>query len=56
MAATPATPLPEAVLNRAKTGFTVPIRSWLAEKSGQETGERGIRNWARAVYQAQWAV
>ncbi len=56
MAATPATPLPDAVLNRAKTGFTVPIRSWLAETTGQETGERGIRNWARAVYRAQWAA
>ncbi|NQU71799.1 MAG: asparagine synthase (glutamine-hydrolyzing) [Rhodospirillales bacterium] len=55
MAATPGTPLPAAVLNRAKTGFAVPIRSWLAEKSGQDTGERGIRNWARTVYRAQWA-
>ena len=55
MAAAPGTPLPAAVLNRAKTGFTVPIRSWLAEKSGQDAGERGIRNWARTVYRAQWA-
>ncbi len=55
MAATPGTPLPAAVLNRAKTGFTVPIRSWLAEKSGQYTGERGIRTWARTVYRAPWA-
>ena len=54
MAATPATPLSEAVLNRAKTGFKVPLRKWLAEKSGQAMGERGIRSWARVVYRAHW--
>jgi asparagine synthase (glutamine-hydrolysing) len=54
MAATPATPLPDDVLNRAKTGFAVPIRSWLAERSGQDLGERGLRGWAQSVYRAQW--
>ena len=29
MAATPAKPLPDAVLNRPKTGFAVPMREWL---------------------------
>ena len=39
--------LPEAVLNRPKTGFTVPVREWLHGGAG---GERGLRGWAREVY------
>ncbi|HTP61557.1 MAG TPA: asparagine synthase (glutamine-hydrolyzing) [Burkholderiales bacterium] len=40
--------LPKAVLERPKTGFTVPVREWLAR-----TGEgkaRGLRGWAGAVF------
>ncbi len=50
MAATPATPLPDAVLNRAKTGFFVPVREWLEGETGG--GARGLRGWARRVYGA----
>ena len=50
MATTPATPLPNAVLNRPKTGFFVPVREWM---SGDSSGDRGLRGWAQKVYQAQ---
>jgi len=50
MAATPREPLPDAVLNRAKTGFVVPVRDWLAGEA--VGGERGLRGWARLVYSA----
>lgn len=40
--------LPESILNRAKTGFVVPVRDWLLGDSGK--GERGLRGWAQHVY------
>ena len=52
MAATPARPLSDAVLNRPKSGFFVPVRDWL---EGEGAGERGLRGWAKRVYQAQIA-
>lgn len=52
MALTPARPLPDAVLNREKTGFVVPVRDWIME--GEHTaGERSLRGWAKRVYFAQ---
>ena len=50
MARTPLKPLPDAVLNRAKTGFTVPVRQWLLNGQADEA-ERGLRGWVRHVYQ-----
>jgi len=50
MARTPTRPLPEEVLRRSKTGFTVPIRQWLMANR-QVCGERGLRGWARFIYQ-----
>jgi asparagine synthase (glutamine-hydrolysing) len=52
MAATPRTPLPQAVLDRAKTGFVVPVRDWIAGDAGF-AGDRGLRGWARLVHAAQ---
>lgn len=49
MALTPAQPLPDAIVNRAKTGFTIPVREWLMEGEGH-AGERGLRGWAWKVY------
>ena len=51
MAAAPAKPLPDEVLNRPKTGFLVPVRDWLAADAG--VPERGLQGWARMVYGAQ---
>jgi len=53
MAAAPATPLPQQVLSRPKSGFFVPVRDWL---QGSGPAERGLRGWAKKVYQAQIAA
>ncbi len=47
MAASPSKPLPGAVLNRPKSGFSVPVRDWLEGDGG---GGRGLRGWAGRVY------
>ena len=51
MAATPDKPLPQAVINKPKTGFSVPVREWLMDKGlGEKTG-RGLRQWAVRVHE-----
>jgi asparagine synthase (glutamine-hydrolysing) len=52
MALTVGTRLPEEVLNRPKTGFTVPIREWLGE-GHLDDGNQDHRNWAHHIYQRQ---
>ena len=41
--------IPRPVLARAKTGFTVPVRAWLARMGAEGGAARGLRGWARAV-------
>jgi asparagine synthase (glutamine-hydrolysing) len=48
MAETPASPLPDAILSRRKTGFGVPITDWLVERGGRSEG-RGMRGWAMRI-------
>lgn len=56
MAATPSRPLPRSVVERAKTGFGVPTKQWLAEdllsrNAGSSTRlAHGARAWAKYVY------
>ena len=50
MASTPAKPLPVSVLNRPKTGFSVPLRAWAMNQGAMPTGRR-LRSWAQYVYQ-----
>jgi asparagine synthase (glutamine-hydrolysing) len=51
MASAPAVPLPDALMSRPKTGFTVPVREWLLKSfDPRAAGERGLRGWAREVY------
>ena len=50
MALTPINPLPDEVVNRAKTGFSIPVQEWI-ESSGQSKRTRGLRGWAALVYQ-----
>jgi len=45
-ARTPSVSLPDAVLHRRKTGFSIPVREWLADKNQIQTNERGMRGWA----------
>src|SRR5437773_5488982 len=58
LAASPLSPLPASVLNRPKTGFSIPVRQWLLEiaqpstVAAQPAGrERGLRGWTQYVYQ-----
>jgi asparagine synthase (glutamine-hydrolysing) len=44
--------LPEALLRKPKTGFTVPVRQWLGASS---SSNRGLRGWARSVFDGQSA-
>lgn len=44
----PRIPLPDAILNRPKTGFSIPVREWMT-KHGAATGERGLRGWSMHV-------
>ncbi len=54
MALTPAKPLPDGVLNRAKTGFAVPIREW-GLKNDPAATMRGLRGWARKIIEDCYA-
>jgi asparagine synthetase B (glutamine-hydrolysing)/ADP-heptose:LPS heptosyltransferase len=49
VALTPARRLPEEILSRRKTGFSVPVREWLMEQN-PTSRERGLRGWAHHVY------
>lgn len=53
MARTLPKPLPQNILHRAKTGFFVPVREWMAD-SFDERPERGLRSWAKFVHRYQW--
>ena len=51
MALSARVPLPDAVLSRPKTGFTVPVRDWLLQSFNPlSAGDRGLRGWARYVH------
>ena len=58
MAQSPRDALPDAVLNRPKTGFSVPVRDWLLRGVGEKLGlpvdanARRLRGWAGLIYQA----
>jgi glycosyltransferase involved in cell wall biosynthesis len=41
--------LPQQLLDRPKTGFSVPVREWLGAPS---TSTRGLRGWGRCVHDA----
>jgi asparagine synthase (glutamine-hydrolysing) len=54
LARTPRTPLPPAIRHRPKTGFTVPVRDWLAESDAGLGALRGLRGWACHVHRKAW--
>jgi asparagine synthase (glutamine-hydrolysing) len=51
LAHTPAQPLPDAILQRPKTGFSIPVRQWLNGNPAQEQAPN-YRGWAKAIYRA----
>jgi asparagine synthase (glutamine-hydrolysing) len=50
MARSPRNPLPSALLDRPKTGFTTPIRKWMLDEGKVSGRDRGLRGWAKFVY------
>jgi len=56
LANAPCPPLPPAVRQRRKTGFTLPISEWLKSERPKEGGrvEHGKRSWARKVYEVMF--
>jgi len=46
----PKRPLPDEILNRPKTGFSIPVREWLGTKGVNG----GLRGWASLVLSAQF--
>lgn len=50
MAQTLSRPLPDTILNRPKTGFSIPVDRWLVSQNGHR--ESGYRGWAQTVYKA----
>jgi asparagine synthase (glutamine-hydrolysing) len=55
MATSLAKPLPPEILHRPKTGFSIPVRDWVG---GEKQATRGgdCRDWARYIYNRQWAA
>ncbi|MBK20655.1 MAG: asparagine synthase (glutamine-hydrolyzing) [Rhodospirillaceae bacterium] len=53
MAISLAKPLPDEILSRPKTGFSIPVRDWVG---GEKQATRGgdYRDWARYIYDRQW--
>ncbi|HEX9161114.1 MAG TPA: asparagine synthase-related protein, partial [Thermoanaerobaculia bacterium] len=49
LAEAPKPPLPEAVRNRRKTGFTLPLKEWL------KSAQHGKRSWALDVYERMFS-
>ncbi len=50
LAAAAAPNLPALVLNKKKTGFLVPTRTWLLASDGSRVARRGLRDWARLIH------
>jgi asparagine synthase (glutamine-hydrolysing) len=48
LATAPSKPLPPEIVDRAKTGFSVPVQQWLVAETGPQN-ERGLRGWGQWV-------
>jgi asparagine synthase (glutamine-hydrolysing) len=49
MAMVPQHPLPEEILHRKKTGFSIPVRDWLLRSKEPWSRSRGLRGWALTI-------
>jgi asparagine synthase (glutamine-hydrolysing) len=56
LARSPRTPLPQEILLRRKTGFTLPIRDWLEREHKEVPHSFGMRPWALFLYQQNLAA
>lgn len=50
MAKTAKNSLPNSILDRPKTGFSIPVCDWLMDNQNMEENRRGFRRWAEFVY------
>jgi asparagine synthase (glutamine-hydrolysing) len=51
LAEAPATPLPQAVMAKQKTGFSIPVDEWIDDMVGDKRANR-TREWAKALVRA----
>jgi len=56
MAKASSIPLPREILNRVKTGFSIPVQKWLHGMKDGVKEMRGIRGWAKYVYRNTYTV
>ncbi|WP_066807275.1 asparagine synthase (glutamine-hydrolyzing) [Sphingomonas asaccharolytica] len=49
LANAPSAPLPDAIVNHAKTGFNIPVTAWLQGRGTASPDRRDSRAWSRAV-------
>lgn len=49
LANAPRTPLPASILNKPKTGFSVPVAAWLLGRERHVADRRDARDWAQRV-------
>ena len=56
LANAPRPALPDAIRNRRKTGFTLPIKEWLQQDANGKRVEFGKRSWARKVYEEMFSA
>jgi asparagine synthase (glutamine-hydrolysing) len=49
MAKSPAHPLPDSVISKQKTGFSIPVNEWIMN-GNKPLAENGSRSWARHIY------
>src|SRR5262249_25539406 len=49
MARVPVHPLPDEILHRTKTGFSIPVRDWLIRADEPWSKSRGLRGWAITI-------
>jgi asparagine synthase (glutamine-hydrolysing) len=50
LAAAPSRPLPQEVVKRRKTGFSIPVDRWLPAIKKTRTHQPGLKDWAQFVY------
>jgi asparagine synthase (glutamine-hydrolysing) len=42
--------LPHEIIERDKTGFSIPVRDWVMHSTNTTSRERGLRRWAQLLY------
>lgn len=54
LAEAPARPLPPALIARPKTGFGIPVRTWLQQMGKTGVGDGMSKGWARELVKTAW--